>query len=311
MNKNFFSIFSPVFIFAIAVGIASASGGGSQAPKPFQLPPQYVLEKIQGTVLILSKGTKKPEPAELEETVQGGDEIITRSGSEASLTLNETTMFHLSPDSHVKVAELTRNTPVNFITRLELAAGKILAQVEKLGKSHSVFEIEAGGVVCGVRGTAFEVQKDDSSIQTTTFEGVVEMRKGGLKQLISANHHAEFSRGQNVFQLQRTLTEREKAQFENWQKLQDLVSRRQIERAALLKNYDTLPQDEQTRIWQKVQQVKGKDRLKALRQILQEKNLQKRNQTKEQAALERAQSLKDLQHTRQQAQEQRELEEKK
>src|SRR5579859_2191186 len=193
----FLWVFLVVLLFSLPGWGVSDEAGKSSPPSILQkLPPHYVLDKIKGTVLVLSKGSGKPEPAQEEEMVQEGDEVITEADSEASLTLNEITMFQVSSNSRVKVEELNRKNPVNFITRLKLASGSLLAQVEKLLKTKSVFEVEAGGVICGVRGTAFEVQNDGSAVDTSTFEGEVEMKKGGAVERVPFDHHSSFSRDQ-------------------------------------------------------------------------------------------------------------------
>src|SRR5208282_5603681 len=71
-----------------------------------KLPPEYILDKITGTVLVLPRGAATPEAAQAEQTVQAGDEVITRGNSEVSMTLPNGTIVQLSADSDVVVGEL-------------------------------------------------------------------------------------------------------------------------------------------------------------------------------------------------------------
>jgi hypothetical protein len=232
-------------------------------------PLEYVLEDLSGTVLIQSSGDALPEPAEEEQTVQAGDEIITQAGSEASLSLNETTMFHLSENSDVKVDQLARNDTQGFTSRLALTAGKVLCEVEKLSQSHSIFEVNSGGVVCGVRGTSFEVEKQDSDIQTSTFNGSVAVEKDGTSQTVEANEHGDYSLGQGAFQTKRDLTLDEKNYYENWKTRLAFIREKTHKRLEYLRSLDHLPPGEREKLFQQLAGVRAKDRLKAVQEAMQ------------------------------------------
>lgn len=287
----------------LAAPLSASSGKTSKITQ--KLPPQYVLEKLKGTVLILSKGKKTPEPAKEDQTVQAGDTVITRGYSEVSLTLNSDTMFHLSEDSEVVVSELSRKSSTRFVSRLKLAAGKILAQVQKLKQSRSVFEVESGGVLCGVRGTVFEVEKDRSAVSTSTFEGVVEMKKGKLSEKVPADRHAAYAGDKGVFTDQRVLSEREKARYENWKQMSDLVVQRQAERETALRAFDVLPQAKQDAMLKKLEEFDSKDRLRALRQMLREKEVMERDNAEGKASDEKGSALKEREEAERKAEEDR------
>lgn len=296
------------FLGAFLLFVSSRTLTAGDPIAGYSLPPQYVLDQIKGTVLVKAKDSAKPEPAEEEQTVQAGDEIITQAGSEATLTLNQTTMFHLSENTDLQVSDLDSAQPGSFITHLKLAAGRILAQVEKLTQSHSVFEIESGGVICGVRGTAFEVQKDGSLVQANTFEGTVVMSKGGLSQQVKAGRHSEFASDRGAFLEQRAVNDREKARFQNWQRFQQLSSRRQKERQEAVKAFNRLPDTEKKLLWEKLQQVKGKDRLNTIRRMMREKNSQDRLKVIEESSQNRQKAMNEREETIQKAAKEREKE---
>jgi hypothetical protein len=268
-------------------------------------PLEYVLEDLSGTVLIQSAGDALPEPAEEEQTVQAGDEIITQAGSEASLTLNETTMFHLSENSDVKVDELARNDTQGFTSRLILTAGKVLSEVEKLSKSNSTFEVNSGGVVCGVRGTSFEVEKQDSDIQTSTFNGSVAMEKDGNSQTVEANQHGDYSLGQGVFQAKRDLTPDEKNYYENWKTRLAFIREKTRKRMEYLRSLDHLAPGEREKMLQQSEGVRAKDRLKAIQQAMQGRPSQTNDQIPNLASESRLQTGGE---TQEKAQEERRAE---
>ncbi|HUO56936.1 MAG TPA: FecR family protein [bacterium] len=271
-----------------------------------KLPAGYVLDKVKGTVLVLPSGSAVTETAEEDQTVQPGDEVITKDDSEVSLTLNDQTMVKLSADSEVKVSDLTRKESNGFVSRLRLAAGSVLALVEKLQATHSVFEIESGGVVCGVRGTAFEVQKDSGLVQTSTFEGEVQMKKDGQTQAVSADHHSDFALDKGRFLRQRLLSEREKARYGNWRRYSELAARREKERQEALKAFNSLPSSEQDQLWSGLRKVRDRDQFKILRRMMREKNHQDRLRVMDNALQARVSAQREREETMRKAREERE-----
>jgi hypothetical protein len=200
---------------------------------------EYSIEDIKGTGLILLVDTTVPESAAEGESVQIGDELITKDDSEMTLALNDNTMVHIAADSQVRVADLAPNTSQGFTSRLELLMGNILSEVEKLNESKSSFEIEAGGVVCAVRGTAFEVQKQGDVVSTSTFHGNVEMEKDGHKQSVPAFEHSTFSLKNACFSAQRDLKPSEIKRYRTWVKAKAVI---QHKRAARI-NGGRMPQN--------------------------------------------------------------------
>lgn len=232
-------------------------------------PTQYVLENLKGTVEILPVGADQAQIAEEEETVTEGDEIITKPGAEASLTLNETTMFHLSSNSDVKIEELKSNDTGGFLSRLELLEGNVLSEVEKLSESRSTYEVDSGGVVCGVRGTSFEVQKEGDSISTNTFHGVVEMRNGSSVQRIESGHHGAFSFTRNAFASLRTLSPAEKSRYKSWLAIKKVVQRKQAKRLHVLQSLSRLSSADRAKLAAHLKTMDRRDRLKAMHEWLQ------------------------------------------
>jgi hypothetical protein len=231
-------------------------------------PLEYVLEDLKGTVLIRESGETATRPADEEEMVGEGDEIITKAGSEASLTLDENTMFHLSENSDVKVDELKPNTSNGFISRLLLAGGRLLSEVEKLGDGHSTFEVESGGVVCGVRGTAFEVFNQGGAVHTLTYHGTVEMRKGDLVQSVVAGHHSAFLVRKGVFQRPRPLKANEQQHYQNWLRKKAVVRQKQAQRLEAVRSLSNLPPEQRNRVMESLKGAKPRDRMRLMHQML-------------------------------------------
>jgi len=191
----------------------------------------YVLDDLKGTVQIIPKGSTKPETAGEEDSVEEGDTVVTGPGSEATLTLNEDTLFKVSENSKVVIGKLSPSGTQGFWSRLKLLGGKVLSEVEKLGETRSTFEVEAGGVVCGVRGTAFEVFNTGTDIQTNTFHGLVEVKDGKNVQPVGVDEALSFSMARRTFQAKRRIQAAERNRYLGWGRTRTLARQRAARRA--------------------------------------------------------------------------------
>jgi hypothetical protein len=216
----------------------------AQAPTPTETPEplEYEVDDIKGNVLVLYDGETDPEPAEGDEVLEQGDELITKADSEATLTLNDITAIHVSEGTTVKISELQPNNTGGFLSRLELAGGKVLSEVEELDQAHSSFEVDAGGVVCGVRGTSFEVLNQNGNVQTNTFHGAVEVAKENHSQLVKAGEHSAFSFKKGGFLPKRKLNAVEKKRYQSWSQKYQKVRQKRAERMNLLKTNPQSPE---------------------------------------------------------------------
>ena len=290
----------------LSLWVPSFGGAASADRTASRFPIQFILDHLQGKVQVLSKGATVAEDAQEDQVVVAGDTIMTGSGAEVSLVLNSMTMVHVSENSRVTVDALARKGSKGFLSRLKLAVGKVLAQVEKLGSSRSTFEVEAGGVVCGVRGTAFEVSAEGTNVQDSTYEGAVEMKAGAKAQMVPADHHMEFSGDQRDFSLRRLVTDRERERYRNWKRFQDLAIRRQKEREAALRSFEALQKPERDQLWDGLGQVRVRDRFLILRRIMRENNLKDRQRILDESVKVRMNAVHEREIIRQKALEERE-----
>ena len=104
---------------AISTPAPAAQAPAPQAQNPTTAPApsvEYVMEDLKGKVSIIPAGSTQAEPAEEDETIEEGDEVVTDKASQASLALNELTMVHLSENSRLKISSLSANDSKGFIT---------------------------------------------------------------------------------------------------------------------------------------------------------------------------------------------------
>jgi hypothetical protein len=140
---------------------------------------QGIFTAVTGKVEVKIKKGNKNKIAEKEMTVFQGDRIVTEDQSSATLRLFDGSTLDVSPKTEFVLSEMQKPTgnTLDKILHFKLIVGQLLAAVQKLTTSKSSFEIEAGGVVCGVRGTKFSMQcvsgQHTPQVLLKVFEGTV------------------------------------------------------------------------------------------------------------------------------------------
>ena len=111
-----------------------------------------LLEKVQGEVQILKKGTSEWVVATDGMTLEAGDKVKTGEKSTVSIKMEKGTVV-LAEKTDFGVKEYTAKDE-QITTSLELTLGKLKAKVDKL-KQGSEFKITTPTSVAAVRGTFF------------------------------------------------------------------------------------------------------------------------------------------------------------
>ena len=162
-------------------GLTGADEGGTKAQ------PQLFVAQVKGKVYVVHG--QDQHPANPPEALAESDQIKTGPDSRAYLEFQDGGVVEVGPESAVAVRNLDI-TPDHFKARFLLAWGKFRAKVKKLAGASSSFEVQAGGVVAGVRGTVFGVDYDKakSRVDTQTFEGSIFARAGGREQVVDKGY---------------------------------------------------------------------------------------------------------------------------
>jgi hypothetical protein len=193
----------------------------------------YTLEAATGDVTIVRSTETQSRKAKEGDTLQEGDQVRVGSGGEAVLFLDEDTVVHVGSSSEMRIERLRPSEGGGFLNRLQLLAGRVLSEVKNLSKSRSTFEVESGGVVCGVRGTAFEVERLGEQVETATYEGEVEVRTGDAMERVKAGYRYGFLK--NRLQMKRRLDRMEKDRFDRWVKQRKTLRERHLKRLKALR----------------------------------------------------------------------------
>ncbi len=157
---------------------------------------QAIFTKVQGKVQVLVPNHKKPKKAQKDLVVTQGDRIVTQADSSAVLRLFDGSELRVDPQTEFVLSEMKKPSDEDKNFKFSLFVGKLAAVVKKLTSASSSFEIEAGGVVCGVRGTQFEMgyNPHKNSVSLNVMEGSVWARSnGGAEHVFRAGQQQIFN----------------------------------------------------------------------------------------------------------------------
>ncbi|SRR5579871_4293091 len=173
-------------VFVVCVFALACSGTRADDADNAQ-PTQLFVAQAQGSVYVLRGGAQ--HQANPPEPLVESDEVKTDANSKAYLEFQNGGVVELGPNSDVRVSQLD-TTGSDFKARFLLAWGKLKAKVMKLTTAKSSFEVEAGGVVAGVRGTVFGVDydKDKKQVNAQTFEGSIFTKAGGREEVVEKGY---------------------------------------------------------------------------------------------------------------------------
>ena len=158
---------------------------------------QGILTSVTGKVQIKGKDGKKPRTAKKDSTVVEGERIVTDPDAKATLQLFDGSELNISPKTDFQLTKMQKPSGDDKILQFKLFVGRLFAKVKKLSSSKSSFEVEAGGVVCGVRGTQFAMDYDPgkNKVGLGVYEGSVYTNCNGHHNIFHAGENADWTNG--------------------------------------------------------------------------------------------------------------------
>jgi len=114
-------------------------------------------------------------PLKLQDAVIWNDLVRTQNTGRVRITLQDGSLLNVGARSEMRV---TKHDPQSQQTSIELQAGKLRSQVQKISKQGGTFEVTTQTAVIGVVGTDFIVDSDRDRKRTTVWciEGSVRVR---------------------------------------------------------------------------------------------------------------------------------------
>jgi hypothetical protein len=136
----------------VAGAKAAPKKGGKAEAKPTP-EANVVLKALKGKVEMKAPGRDKWTTLREGDSVPAGATLRSGEGARALVVFPNKSVVWLKEKTTLEVAER-----VSLMTRLRLLAGSVKIKVPHL-KRKEKFEVESGGVVCGVRGTVLTMDK--------------------------------------------------------------------------------------------------------------------------------------------------------
>jgi hypothetical protein len=124
------------------------------------------------------------------------ERVVTGKDAEATLQFFDGSQVALKPGTEFQLVKLEKPSAEDKVLQFKILVGGLLAKVKKLSTSRSSFEIEGGGVVCGVRGTEFSMRLDSAQhLALHVSSGSVYAKTGGHTVLFNAGDTGRFTNG--------------------------------------------------------------------------------------------------------------------
>jgi hypothetical protein len=157
------------YIFAILCTLLISLNAYSQAATG-------IMMVVKGDVKV-TDNSGKTEPAKIGKKVTEGDTITAGPDSRAKIVMSDKNVLNISPDTQVKIQKYTGAQNGKQEVELNVAYGKIRADVEKnkYDGEKNKFNVKTPSAVAGVRGTDFitSFNKGTKVTEVITFQGTV------------------------------------------------------------------------------------------------------------------------------------------
>jgi hypothetical protein len=135
------------------------------------------LTQVKGRVDILKGGHLPATPAKINDGVQPGDVIRTKSLSKAQVTFMDNSILTISPESRVAIEEYMYDSAKNKRNAvIKLFQGLAHMVVSKITKAEEPdFVVKTNTAIMGVRGTDFGIRLQPNGSTILTFEGLLQV----------------------------------------------------------------------------------------------------------------------------------------
>ena len=156
-----------------------------------------VLSQVSGKVEVAGLSSKTSKVAKDGTKVRETEKVTTGADSKTIVRFFDGSQLAISPNSSVQLNKIQKLSDQDKVLHFKLLVGKLMATVQKLASSKSSFEVEAGGVVCGVRGTQFVLQYDPSTgkVDVKVLDGTVWVQAGNNTYTYGAGQGGSFTNG--------------------------------------------------------------------------------------------------------------------
>jgi ferric-dicitrate binding protein FerR (iron transport regulator) len=134
-----------------------------------------VVTRLDGSASVFAKGAKAGAPLKKNDKIMKGQEVKVGERSRIELKYPDGTVMRFAERSVIKMDDISYDSKThNKKVRVDLAGGKLWANVKRLTTADSRVEVKTVNAVAGVRGTVYRVNvEDDNSAMVKVYDGSV------------------------------------------------------------------------------------------------------------------------------------------
>jgi hypothetical protein len=168
MLKRYSAVFVLILAFLMWWGPSCAAADGSGGN-------EAAVTMVQGTARVYASGSKTGRILKKGDKLKKEHEVKVAEKSRIELRFPDGTIMRLAAKSNLKMSEVAFNKRTDSKNvKVDLATGKLWANVKKLTTSDSSVEVKTSNAVAGVRGTVYRVNvEDDKSAMVKVYDGSV------------------------------------------------------------------------------------------------------------------------------------------
>jgi hypothetical protein len=180
--KSIFYCMAYISMFILILSVSNAFGAGSLLPDDLEIRQEYKngvgasvgsVRIVRGRAVVMHKGEKHGYLLERNTPLFNGDYIVTEPGARARLSMKDGSEITMTPGSKFTINRSSYDkNKKRFSSFFKVTYGKLRFRVMKLvGRDHAYYRVKTPTMTCGVRGSDFSVEVDESgNTVLSTFE---------------------------------------------------------------------------------------------------------------------------------------------
>jgi len=136
---------------------------------------QAIATIVDGKAHVYTKGAKNGTPLKINDHIAKNQEVRVGEKSRVELKFPDGTIMRFAEGSFIKMEDLSFDSKTkNKKVKVDIAGGKLWANVRKLVTADSKVEVKTVNAVAGVRGTVYRVNvENDNSALIKVYDGSV------------------------------------------------------------------------------------------------------------------------------------------
>lgn len=168
---------------------------GASVPQVHAADAAAVVTRLDGTATVLTKGAKTATLLKKNDQLMKGQEVKVGERSRIELKYPDGTVMRFGERSTIRMEDISYDSSTKSKkVKVDLAGGKLWANVKKMVTSDSRVEVKTVNAVAGVRGTTYRVDvAADNSAMVKVYDGSVNVSGIPSKEKDAAKPAGQFT----------------------------------------------------------------------------------------------------------------------